>query len=490
MISEIRIDGTSLTPPAELPAIEVVVERDTERYSVAVQMRGVKLYSDAFQYLRDSVRAGKRRWVAEITIPASGQPLRLRGDIHLHEILWYEDYCEVNLDLDSNYAFAQTIGGRLIPPDLLRRVQCIVRPQVDKGTLMALAVATFIVAYVAVKEATEIIRDIRIVIGITGAGVSGPISGAATAAALLILRLALFAAIVAQLVQLIRAITDLLGQRKETWAFNLSEAVRRICNDAGFSVNTGPLDGLWIVGDTANTFTAVEVMQVARQLQNAAILVLQNSVYFVPNAGRSTFFSGRALELPYRYPSDEMPRRTLVTLLRDIAEGYALQTPSAVEIDRNGLAGFSRVDIPLAPGVAATPLSGNPILRGFLNALSLFSRRIRQVRADYNDPPPLLMVEREGFAPKLLLIANETDFTLGDQSTILQKLGDRYGQAVDIPKRYEGIRMPLSADEFVTLLYNERLKGVHSLRWRPYDGVAEITYDTKGLAVQQTIRIV
>lgn len=487
---ELRLDNVAVTPPAELPAIELVVDRDMEKYNVAVQLRNVKLYADAYQKIKTDVQGGKRRWDVRIILPTASGSIELRGLLSLHEVVFYEDYAVVSVDIDTGYGFAQAVGGKLVPADLVRRVQVLVRPQVDKGTLLALALAAFVIIYITYKEVTELARDIRIALGITGAGSTGPISGPATAVALLVLRTAFIVALVAQLVQLVKTIVELLGSRKETNAFPLAEAVQRICNEAGYSVNTDQLRGFWVVGDNVNTFTAVEVMQIAKQLQNASMLVLRNVVFFVPNGQRTTFFDNKAYAEKYSYPTDAYPRRQLVSFVRDAAEAYSLAAPAAVEIDRDKHAGFSRVDIPLALAVPATPHPKAHIYKAFFDAVKLFSRRIRQVRADYAEPPPLIMVEREGFTPKLVFTQDTADFTIPDQRVVLEYIRDRYTAEADVPRRYTEVRMPLSPQEMLTLLYDEKLRGVQSLRWRPFDEVAVVTYDKRGLPISQRATIV
>lgn len=487
---ELRLDNVAVTPPAELPSIELVVDRDVEKYNVAVQLRNVKLYADAYQKIKTDVQAGKRRWKVKVKLPTASSSIELQGLLSLHEVVFYEDYVVVSVDIDTAYGFAQAVGGKLVPPDLVRQIQVLVRPQVDKGTLLALALAAFLIVYITYKEVTEMARDIRIALGITGAGAGGPLSGPATAIALLILRTIFIVALVAQLVQLVRTIVKLLGSRKETKAFPLDEAVQRICNDAGYSVNTDQLRGFWVVGDNVNTFTAVEILQIAKQLQNASMLVLGNVVFFVPNGQRTNFFDNKAYAEKYSYPTDAYPRRQLVSFVRDAAEAYSLAAPAAVEIDRDKHAGFSRVDIPLALAVPATTHPEAHIYKTFFDAVRLFSRRIRQVRADYTEPPPLIMVEREGFTPKLVFTQDTADFTIPDQRVVLEYIRDKYTAEADVPKRFSELRMPLSPHEVLSLLYDAKLAGVHSLRWRPFDEVATVTYDQRGLPIRQSVKMV
>ena len=362
----------------------------------------------------------------------------------------------------------------------------VVRPRVDRATVVMLIISIFVITYIIVKESYELAREVAILLGIAGAGVTGPLSSSMASAALAVLRALYIAALVVALVNLVREVINLLMRIEQTKAFRLLDALQAIAQQAGYTLQAPAwLRDVWVVGDAADLNEATELFMIAKQLTRSVLFGVGTQLRLVPAGGTFPSALRRAWEEGYRYNTEEIPRRELITLVRDAADSWSITAPAAVEVDRPGMLGYRRVDVAKATGRNAGEHAHKGLILAFLNVLSVFSRRIRNIRAQWQDSEGYLIVEREGFAEKLVYAQSKTQV---EQRKLLERVQAHYANR-RLEKRYEDVRIPLTVQDFQTLLA-QGFPGVVSLRWLPVEGWAEVTYSVETKTLQETIRIV
>lgn len=478
---ELYLNGQRVAPHASWHEAEIVVQRDEENYTLAVQLQDVVLVEDAYDFIKQAEQN-----LSVVIVEARIDGIAFKGRLMPHEVVYMRDHVRVRVDLDTAGDFARLVAGRLIPQNIIESFPIVVRPKVDRATVIVLIVSIFIITYITIKEIFELSRDIALLLGIAGAGVSGPISSTAAAAAIATLRALYIASLVVALVQLVREVINLLTRIDSTKGVRLGVALQAFANSAGFSVQYPSwLDNVWLVGDTIDTTEATEVFSIAKRLTRTALLGIGNQLRFVPLAGTFPQALRQAWEEGYRYNSDEVPRREIISLVRDAADSWSLSAPAAVEIDRPGMLGYKRIDIPRATGQRAGERREIALVRAFLSVLALFSRRIRNVQAQYQEAEGYLIVEREGFSEKLVYAQSKSNV---QQELLLQNVQAAYSNR-RLEKRFENVRMPFTAQVFQTLMA-AGFAGVRSLRWKAAQGWAEITYAVETKQLNETIRII
>jgi hypothetical protein len=180
-----------------------------------------------------------------------------------------------------------------------------------------------------------------------------------------------------------------------------------------------------------------------------------------------------------------VPRRELVTLVRDPSDEYTLQTAAAVEIDRAPLRGLRRIDIPYAPAKPAGERKVFEYVRTFLNALRAFSARVRNIQAVFQAAQGFIIVEREAFMQKLVF-ADDPE-SVQDSAQLLQQIAQAY--STNRTARIYEARIPFNAADFAAL-EAAGFAGVRQLRWRILDEYAEVEYEVnETLNITQTVRI-
>ena len=479
----IFLDNVEVTPHAQWPLAQLVFRKDEDQYTVAVQLQDVMFYGDAFAKLKAEEVS---KWVWNARIMLGG--VTLEAKLHKHAVRYGSDRCLVTIDLDNTQQFTRDISGMLVDPSLIEEFPIIIRPKVDKAILIMLLVSTFILLYITAKEIYELGKDIAILAGIAGAGVTGPASSTVAKIAIIALRAAYVAALMVALVNLVRELIDLLARIDRTKAFRLYDALNSFCQRAGYTLEAPTwLRNVWVVSEHADTMEASELFSYAKVLTNSAILVLNQRVKFINLNTVIPSQYRRAFEEYYRYTSDELARRELISLLRDPADSYALTAKAAIEIDRPGLMGFSRKDIPLGTYGIAEWGFYNKYVQAFIKAVGVFSRRVRNLQARINLNSSYVIVEREGFAPKLVYAPNKTQPFSSE--VLLQNVYQHYANK-QVTKRCENVKMPFNPQDFLDLLV-AGMPGVIDLTWKVNDEAAEVTYDIEKVSIAtQTYRIV
>jgi len=484
MANDIRffIAGQEVSAWVGWHAAELVVQRDTEQLTLAIELQRVKLIADAAQAVRTAFPSLR-------PIPARVQwaGLDLQGRIDPAQVFFADDYVLISVRLDELDDFARSVEGRLLDDAWRRDVRIVVAPRVEKATILMLLVSSFVIIYIVIKETFELGRDIAVLLGIAGAGIGGPVSSSIAAAALAVLRAAYIAALVIALVQLVREMLQLIERIETTRAISLYDALERFTSAAGFNIQTPDwLRQVWLLGGGVEEYEASEVFRLAKQLTRSILYSKNRVIRFIPLAA-SSFPAAlrRAHEEKYRYNLDEVKRREIISLTRDASDEYTVSAFAAVEIDRPPLRGYERVDIPYAPARAAGDRAVFRFVQRFLQVLALFSARIRNIQAVFQAARDFVIVERSAFLRKLYYADDPERLT--DEQALLQRVANVY--ATSRTARIYEARIPFSAADFAAL-EAAGFAGVRSLRWRVLDEYAEVEYEVLDtLNINQTIRI-
>lgn len=98
-----------------------------------------------------------------------------------------------------------------------------------------------------------------------------------------------------------------------------------------------------------------------------------------------------------------------------------------------------------------------------------------------------MIVEREGFAPKLVYAPNKTQPFSSE--VLLQNVYQHYANK-QVTRRCENVKMPFNPQDFLDLLV-AGMPGIIDLTWKVNDEAAEVTYDIEKVNIAtQTYRIV
>lgn len=255
--------------------------------------------------------------------------------------------------------------------------------------------------------------------------------------------------------------------------------LEQIAQSAGFSIGQMPswLHDVWIVGGGIEQYEAGELFRLAKQISRSVLFVNNNELKLI--SINSVFPSNYrvAHEETYRHNLDEMKRRTLISLVRDVSDEHTRGAVVAAEIDRSGLVGLERIDVPYAPATRAGQTEALKALKAFATVLKTFGGVFGNVSMQIKNLEDLLIVEREQFLPKLIYSqAVPNKIAKGTDKNTVKQIAASYLNVM--PRRvYESVKMPLSAQAFNSLMA-AGFPGVRSLKWRFADGVAEVDYET------------
>lgn len=481
---ELRINGRRIQDWDTWPGTVITVRRDTEALTLAAQLENIKLIGADAAFVASQPTA-----VLNVELTHAGETVR--GRVYPGEVRYGRDYVVLSAELDGTTLFTRLVEGRLLDESVRRDVRVLVSPREDKALVLTLVVSIFIVTYITVNEVFDVAKTTALIGGITGAGVGGPVSGPIAAAIIAVLRIVYIAALVLALVELVRELIRLADRIITVRGFRLGDALRYFASQAGMQVQYPSwLDSVWIIGGGIEAWEGGEVFRIAKALTNSYLLVQGTTVRLVQQGGDFPAALRRAWEEVYRLNLLDIPRRQLVSLVRDTAEAHCMDIPAAVEIARTQGRGFARVDIPLAPAATSGRRREVEIIRKFLNALARFSQRVRNVQAQYQGYENLIVVERDIFTPKVVYASDPEDVSPENARTLLQLVAERYRNIV-ARRVIEDITVPLSAAEFAQLL-QQGFPGVEDMRYYPAEERAEITYSYRdtAIALNETIRIV
>ena len=480
------INGHEVTDWVGWEKAELQISRDVENLQLTIDFNDVKVLGQGVQLVQQQFSLSTPMRV-EVEF-VSG--VRLEGKVYAHGVKWGRDYVLLSAELDNISEFQRRIEGRLVPEALIAEVRYVVAPRVDRAVIVGLLVATFMLTYLLIKELFELKRDLATLTGIAGAGVGGPVSSAVSAALILAARLVYLALLVVAIVNLVKELLNLIDRIEKTKAFNLHAALEYFAAQAGYNTLDAPawLNRVWIVGETLSE--ALELFNVAKRLTNSIIFVDGNAIRFISSRSGS-FPAGlrRGWEERWRYASDEIARRELISLIRDTSDEHTLSVPAAVEIDRRGgLRGYKRHDIPFAPAAVAGDRAVFRYARALLNALALFSRRIRNVQAQLQQAQNLIVAEREHFVAKIVYAENAENVSADNAKTLLEHIADAYRSA-QLYKVYDEVKVPFSIHDY-NILKNTKFAGLRRLTWRVAEEWALVEYEeatTQSLQANTTI---
>lgn len=480
------INGQEVTDWVGWEKAELQITRDTEALQLVIDFSNIKLLGQGSQIVQQQFSMSTPMRVEVEFAPGA----KLQGKVYPHGVYWGRDYVLVSSELDNITEFQRRIEGRLVPDELIAEVRFVVAPKVDKALIIGLVISSFILTYLLIKELFELKRDIAVIAGITGAGIGGPVSGSIAAALIAAARIIYIAALVVAIVGLVGEILKLIDRIEKTKGFRLLEALQYFIGAAGYNTLDAPpwLGQVWIIGE--DIAEALELFSLAKTLTNSILFVEGGRVSFIPVQGGSFPANlRRGWEERWRYATDETPRRELITFVRDASDEYTLDVPAAVEIDRPGLRGFKRRDIPLALAAVAGDRPVFGLLRAFLNALSLFSRRIKNVSAQYQQAQNLIITERGHFLPKMVYAENPEDVKEDNAQELLGKVAEAY-QGTQIKKVFDEVKVPFSYADYAQLK-SARFAGLRRLTWRVSEEWAIIEYEeAASMFLQSNITIV
>ncbi|MCX7848523.1 MAG: hypothetical protein N2595_10915, partial [bacterium] len=302
-------------------------------------------------------------------------------------------------------------------------------------------------------------------------------------------RIIFIALMVVAIINLIKQIKDLLQRTITVRALRLSDALQNFAAAAGFQVSGMPgwFQRTWLLGGGVEQYEAGELFRLAKQLSRTVLFVQGNAIHFISTSATFPQQYRVAYEEFYRHNLDELRRRTLISLVRDTSDEHTRNVVTAAEIDRQGLVGLERVDIPYAPATRLGKLPAEKTIMAFVHALKVFGFKFSNVPMALKNLKDYPVVEREQFLPKLYIADNPQKVKDSTAKETLEHIAGNY-TTYSVRRVYESVRMPMTAGPFQTLMA-QGFPGVRSLRWRVADTVAEVEYEVADTGVPLNIVI-
>ncbi len=476
-----------------------VFEEAEDELSYKLEIQDVILIGEAADLF---INPQSLRYDCEVVIRTydpSVPDLTFSGQIILDDVEFFEIHakmCKISIRLDGLDRLLAQAESRLTTYQDTTIV--LIEPKRDAAMVGFLGLFASLV-YMIVKTAADIIQNRAIYAAIFGAGVGGPVSSQIFLVVSLAMQILVLAILVAALIRVVRDIVDFLRRtRTESYAYRIGDCVRNIAAAAGYSVPSYParLDKIYIVTPPSPgmldygkwQITGKEVLDVARVSLNNRVIIVNNTLRFVPVRPYPTLPPThpykRARVENYKFETKEIPNIFQVGLVRDPADGWSFDYIPAV-FERIIAYGFGQKTKILPYSPAKIKMTDSPLDRAiryftvtiyvitaglaFLVATLLQAFGVlRQWNAMYGH----IIVEGEGWNPKIIECDDIKKPGGGAEVRWLTETAKNYPARLF---RETTVKVPLSTREF----YNEYLNGFQNakyLRWNVLSEYAEVTY--------------